>query len=212
MSALARMKALLLVAMTVKVIGSPGTGFGGVTEKAFPVSKMGTARKPSDLWTRLSAVHVEAPDTQTPAVHMSPLVQLLPSSQPLPSAFVGFVHAPVDGSQLPPLWHWSSATQVTVVPEQFPPWHASAVVQALPSLQVVPSALLGFEHVPFAGSHDPAAWHWSCATHVTGFPPWQSPAWQVSVCVQAFPSLHGVPLASSGFVQVPVVWSHIPGP
>jgi hypothetical protein len=32
--------------------------------------------------------------------------------------------------------------QVTVVPEQFPPWQASAVVQAFPSLQVVPSGAL----------------------------------------------------------------------
>jgi len=29
--------------------------------------------------------------------------------------------------------------QVTVLPLQFPEWHASAVVQAFPSLQVVPS-------------------------------------------------------------------------
>jgi len=32
---------------------------------------------------------------------------------------------------------------------------------------------------------------------VTGFAPVQTPAWQVSVCVQALPSLHDVPLATT---------------
>jgi hypothetical protein len=69
-------------------------------------------------------------------------------------------------------------------------------VQALPSLQVVPFAAAGFEQAPVDGLQVPAVWHWSCAVHVTGLPPVQTPAWQVSVCVQAFPSLHTVPLAS----------------
>jgi hypothetical protein len=46
--------------------------------------------------------------------------------------------------------------------------------------------------------------------HVTELPPVQTPAWQVSVCVHAFPSLHAIPLAALGFEQTPVVWLHVP--
>jgi hypothetical protein len=62
----------------------------------------------------------------------------------------------------------------------------------------------GFEHTPVAGLHEPATWHWPCAVHVTGSAPEQLPDWQVSVCVQALPSLHEMPLALAGFEHVPV--------
>ena len=140
-------------------------------------------------------------------------MHVFPSSQLAPLAFVGFVHVPLEGSQSPAEWHWSCAVQVTAVPVQAPPWQASAVVQALPSLQVVPSDLFGFVQAPVDGLHDPATWHWSCAAQVTGFPPLQIPPWQVSVCVQALPSLQLVPSAIGGFehaplegLQVPAVW------
>jgi hypothetical protein len=94
--------------------------------------------------------------------------------------------------------------QFTVAPEQLPLWQASAVVQALPSLQVVPSVLLGFEQLPFAGSHVPAVWHWSCAVQVTGLLPLQTPVWQVSVFVQALPSSQVAPFALLGFEHWPV--------
>jgi hypothetical protein len=38
----------------------------------------------------------------------------------------------------------------------------------------------------------------------TGSPPTQAPAWQVSVWVQASPSLHGVPAATGVFVGTPL--------
>ena len=38
----------------------------------------------------------------------------------------------------------------------------------------------------------------------------QLPVWQVSVCVQALPSLQAEPLALAGFEQTPVVVSHVP--
>ena len=47
-------------------------------------------------------------------------------------------------------------------------------------------------------------WHWSGAVQTTGFAPVQLPAWQVSVCVQALPSLHAVPFALAGFEHTPV--------
>jgi len=43
-----------------------------------------------------------------------------------------------------------------------------------------------------------------------GFAPLQAPAWQVSLCVQAFPSLHAVPFGFAGFEQVPVLGLQVP--
>jgi hypothetical protein len=83
-------------------------------------------------------------------------------------------------------------------------------VQALPSLHPVPSAAAGFEQKPDCGSQTPATWHWSLATQLTGFDPVQTPAWQLSDCVQALPSLHPVPSAAVGFEQKPVCGSQTP--
>src|SRR5438034_116185 len=95
-------------------------------------------------------------------------------------------------------------------PTQVPFWQESVCVQALPSLQAVPLAFGGLvEHVPVAGSQVPASWHWSVAVHTTGFAPVQLPYWQVSVCVQALPSLQAVPLAFAGF-EHPVTGSQVP--
>jgi len=73
-------------------------------------------------------------------------------------------------------------------------------VQASPSLQAAPSALLGFEQRPVPGLQVPAVWHWSSAAQITGMAPVHAPAWQVSDCVQALPSSQTVPFAS-------VVWT-----
>jgi hypothetical protein len=37
-----------------------------------------------------------------------------------------------------------------------------------------------------------------------------TPAWHASVCVQAFPSLQGVPFVATGFEQAPLAGSHVP--
>jgi hypothetical protein len=42
------------------------------------------------------------------------------------------------------------------VPLHEPPWQASFVVQLFPSLQVVPSAIVGFEQAPDVGLQIPA--------------------------------------------------------
>jgi hypothetical protein len=86
----------------------------------------------------------------------------------------------------------------------------SPTVHTLESLHVVPFALAGFEHVPVAGLHVPASWHWSLAEHVTGLLPTQTPAAQVSVCVHASPSTHVEPSALAGFEQLPVEVSQVP--
>ena len=46
--------------------------------------------------------------------------------------------------------------------------------------------------------------------HTTGLLAVQLPDWQVSVRVQAFPSLQVVPFGASGFEQAPVEVSHTP--
>ena len=94
---------------------------------------------------------------------------------------------------------------------QLPLWHVSLFVQALPSLQVVPLATAGVEHVPVLGLQAPIPWHWSLAVQVTGFVPVQVPFWQESVCVQPLLSLHAVPLAATGFEHAPVLGLHVPG-
>ena len=93
---------------------------------------------------------------------------------------------------------------------QVPLSHASLWVQAFPSVHAVPSGTGGFEHVPVAGSHVPAAWHWSAAVQVTGLLPAQVPLWQLSVCVHPSPSSHAVPSAAAGFEHVPVAGSQAP--
>ena len=83
-------------------------------------------------------------------------------------------------------------------------------MQASPSLHEVLLGLLGFEHTPVAGLHAPASWHWSGAGHTSGAPLVHTPTWQVSFCVQPFPSLHATPLALLGFEQTPVAGLHAP--
>src|SRR5215813_1273995 len=95
------------------------------------------------------------------------------------------------------------------LPTQAPAWQLSECVQALPSLQLVPLALAGFEHVPVCGSQVPALWHWSEAVHSTAVPT-QAPASQLSLWVQAFPSLQALPLGLAGFEHVPVCGSQVP--
>src|SRR5215813_9370574 len=152
-----------------------------------------------------------APARHAPAWHVSAWVQAFPSLQLVPSAFAGLEQMPVCGSQVPALWHWSVVVQVTgFVPTQAPAWQESLWVQALPSLQLVPSAFAGFEQVPVCGSQVPALWHWSVAVQVTGFAPTQVPAWQESLWVQALPSLQLVPAGFAVFEQVPVCGSQVP--
>jgi hypothetical protein len=100
--------------------------------------------------------------------------------------------------------------QVYAVPPHAPALHTSPWVQASPSLHGVPLAIGGLPHWPVVGLHVPATWHWSCAEHVTGLAPTHEPAWQVSLCVQAFPSLHADPSALAGLPHWPVVGLHVP--
>ena len=80
----------------------------------------------------------------------------------------------------------------------------------MPSLHAVPLVAAGFEHAPVLVLQVPAVWHWSLAVQVTGFAPVQVPLWHVSLCVQALPSLHDVPLVAAGFEHSPVLVLHVP--
>ena len=75
-----------------------------------------------------------APPPQVPAWQRSPVVQVLWSSQGVPS-----------GSDVPPL--------------QLPARHVSLVVQVLPVLHGVPSVAAGLVHRPLSGAQVPARWH-----------------------------------------------------
>ena len=93
---------------------------------------------------------------------------------------------------------------------QVPAWQLSACVQAFPSLQTAPSGWLGVEQAPVVVLQVPATWHWSLALHTTGLVPVHVPAWQLSACVQAFPSLQAAPSALLGVEQAPVAVSQVP--
>jgi hypothetical protein len=90
-------------------------------------------------------------------------------------------------------------------------------VHALPSSHAVPSRTFLTTHCPLLGLQS-----WIVVVHcvgmmtpprlpqTTGLPPTQLPPWQVSVCVQALPSLHVVPSDAAGFEHAPVAGSHVP--
>src|SRR5437762_11837663 len=90
------------------------------------------------------------------------------------------------------------------VPVQTPALQTSPSVLASPSSQGLPSGVTGFEQVALSGSQTPASWHWSWAVQTTGLTAVHVPPWQVSLCVQASPSLQPVPSALAGFEHRPV--------
>jgi hypothetical protein len=108
-------------------------------------------------WHWSEALHTTGFDpAQTPAWQVFVWRHLFVPVQTAPSALAGLEHVPLAGSQAPTSWHGSEAVHTTgFMPVQAPPTHVSTWVQALPSLQVVPSALFGLEHMPLAGSHVP---------------------------------------------------------
>src|SRR6478735_5205820 len=109
----------------------------------------------------------QLPFTQWPLImHMSEV-----SRQVVPSGtFTGW-QWPVAGSHEPGRRQELSGGQTTgLPPTHTPAWQVSVWVQALPSLQAVPSVLSGLEHWPVAESQTPATWHWSSAVQMTDVP------------------------------------------
>jgi hypothetical protein len=157
----------------------------------------------------IGSVPAQAPDWQTSTwVHVSPSLQGVPSGEG------GSLQRPVPGSHVPASRHGPEGLQTTPVPPMqanVPPAvtpHASPWVQALLSLQGAPAAFCGLEHAPVRTSQTPTLWHWLSAVHTTAFEPWQAPEEHASVCVQAFPSLQGVPSGRGWGTQAPLTGLH----
>src|SRR5262249_51341555 len=134
-------------------------------------------------------------------------VHALPSLQ---GAVLLVWRQPTEGSQKSSVQGLPSSQFGAAPPVHAPALQTSPVVQALPSLQVVPLALVGLEQVPVVGSQVPALWLWSRALQRRGLAPPQVPGWQASLCVQALPSVQVVPLGLFGLAQTPVVVSQVP--
>ena len=93
------------------------------------------------------------PPTHVPPEQVSLVVQALPSSQ---DAVLLTWTQPLTGSQESSVHGLPSSQFGAAPPTQSPAAQASAVVQALLSVQVVPSGFGGFEQTPLAGSQVPA--------------------------------------------------------
>jgi hypothetical protein len=143
---------------------------------------------PSPLSTNLG--DATADGTHCPhhvtAAQTSVSVEALPSSQVVPS-----------GTGVPPTQQVVVPSGTGLPPTHAPAWQVSVWVQAVPSSQAVPSGWAKIVQTPVLGSQAPSvvSWHGSLVVHSTGVPPTHAPAWQVSVWVQALPSLHTVPLS-----------------
>jgi len=83
-------------------------------------------------------------------------------------------------------------------------------VQSFPSPHGLLSLAFGFEHWPVLELQVPATWHWSSAAQTTALLPLHVPLWQVSVWVQALPSLHVVPFGAAGLEHWPVLALQVP--
>jgi len=147
-------------------------------------------------------LHVIAVPAHVPFEHVSFVVQALLSSH---EAVLFVCVQPVDVLQPSVVQTLPSSQFGAAPPTHVPPLHVSFVVHALPSSHPVPFALFGFVQTPVPVSQVPTSWHWSSAVQTTGFDPVHTPDWQVSVCVQAFESLHAVPFVLLGFEQTPVL-------
>ncbi len=90
------------------------------------------------------------------------------------------------------------------MPPQVPPVHTSEPVHALLSLQRCRSACWGSSRCPFRCCRFPRRGTGRAPCRPPGSTPVQLPDWQVSVCVQALPSLQAEPFGLFGFEQTPV--------
>ena len=133
------------------------------------------------------------PGVQTPAWQVSAPLHTLPSLQELPLGMAACWH-PETGSQESFVHEFPSSQLGAVPAAHAPAWQVSAPLQALPSLQPVPSATAVFRQ-PAAGSQESAV-HGFPSLQLRGGPAVQLPAWQVSAPLHAFPSLHDVPFVT----------------
>src|SRR6266852_5356807 len=125
------------------------------------------------------------PPMQVPPLQVSLVVQALPSLQGL---VLLVCTQPVAGSQLSSVQTLPSSQLGAGPPTQVPPLHASLVVQAFPSLQ---GLVLLVCTQPVAGLQLSSVQTLPSSQLGAG-PPTHAPPAQVSLVVQAFPSLQGL--------------------
>jgi hypothetical protein len=89
---------------------------------------------------------------------------------------------------------------------QSPDWHASRVVQALPSSHVVPSSGAESKTQPVAGLHE--SWVQDLPSSQVRCEPAHLPPEHRSVTVQALPSLQLLPLAAAASKTQPLAGLH----
>jgi hypothetical protein len=128
-----------------------------------------------------------APPAHTPAEHASLVVQAFPS---LHGATLLVCVQPVTGLQASSVQTLASSQFGAAPPTQAPAEQVSPVVQALPSSQ---GAMLFVWTQPVAGLHASSV-HTFASSQFGAAPPTHTPAEQVSLVVQALPSLHGAVL------------------
>jgi hypothetical protein len=102
------------------------------------------------------------------------------------------------------------AQEIGFAPVQMPATQVSVSVHRFPSLQATPSGAEGLLHCPSIGLQTPATWHWSDALHTIGLAPMHTPARQLSLKVQAFPSVQMEPSAAFGLLHCPFAGLQIP--
>jgi hypothetical protein len=149
-----------------------------------------------------------------PAVHVpetsqvSLPLQALPSLHDVPAA-TGVCVTPLAASQASVVQGLPSSTVGAAPATQAPlASQVSGPLQALPSPHDVPAST-GVCVAPVAALHASVVQGLPSST-ATWAPLAQVPAWQVSFCVQASPSVQVVPSAFAGFEHAPVAESQVP--
>ncbi len=167
-----------------------------------------TGRSTTQLSTLQPSVSAQlsAPPPHTPAVHLSLVVQTLPSLHSVPSVLRRIragAGARITRPGFVALVAGRAGPRCRRSCRRRPDTCRSACTCSRRHTWL-PSALAGFEHVPVLPSHVPSVWHLSSTVHVTGLAPVQTPVWQVSVWVHSVPSLQVAPSALAGLVQLPL--------
>jgi hypothetical protein len=122
----------------------------------------------------LSLQFLAAPAAQTPDWHVSLSVHALPSEHTVPFVIATFAQTPVVVLQASVVHVLPSLQSFAVPAVQVPDLHVSLIVQAFPSVQVVPSADAGLEQLPVAGSHRSSV-HGFVSAQFLAVPPAQTP-------------------------------------
>jgi hypothetical protein len=155
-------------------------------------------------WHWSEAVHTTgAPLVQAPLLHVSPMVQALPSSQ---DAVLLTCSQPATGSQESVVQTLPSSQFGGGVPMQEPSWHVPVPLQTSPSSQE--AVLLTWTH-PVAGSQESSV-QTLASSQSGGGPLTQTPLVQTSGVVHALPSLQVEPSGFARFEQTPVAGSQAP--